>query len=149
MIDEKLLAIAPKWSVRPHLNARLIGKQVTKHMQVQKRVGYIVGLLSIAFFIVILVASLINSTARPAFSQSLSWVPGNGRFCERVCRDAGKGAIYSGIYTNGNEFYVCSTNVGGEGLRPGYNLLPNWSTTCTVGFGGKEVSSTNYNCLCQ
>jgi len=37
-------------------------------MEVRKSVSYLVGLLSIAFFIAILVASLINSTARPAFS---------------------------------------------------------------------------------
>lgn len=112
-------------------------------MQAQKYLGCLAGLLTTP----ILVASLISFTSRPAFSQT--WLPGNGRFCERVCRDAGKRATQSGFYTNGNEFYVCSANAGGEGFRPGYNLLPNWSTTCTVGFGGKEISSPRYNCLCQ
>lgn len=118
-------------------------------MQVRKNISYLVGLISITFFIIILVASLISSTTKPAFSQSLSWVPANGRFCERVCRDAGKRAVYSGIFTNGNEFYVCSTNIQGEGFRPGFNLLPIWATTCTVGWGNKAISSSSYNCLCQ
>ena len=118
-------------------------------MQIRKRVSYLAGLLFITFFCVILVVFWINSTAKPAFSQGVSWVPGSGRFCERVCRDAGRSAVYSGTYTNGNEFYVCSADAGGAGLRPGFNLLPNWSTTCTVGLGGKERSFSNYYCLCQ
>lgn len=118
-------------------------------MQVRKSIGYLAGIISITFFIIILVSSLISSTAKPAFSQSLSWVPANGRFCERVCRDAGKTAVSSGFYSNGNEFYVCSTNAGGEGFRPGFNLLPLWSTTCTVGLGNNSISVSSYNCLCQ
>jgi hypothetical protein len=118
-------------------------------MRITKKFSYLTGLISTILLMVILVISLLNSTAKPAFSQKISWVPANGKFCERVCRDAGKNAVYSGTYTNGNEFYICATNAGGEGLRPGYNLLPNWATTCTVGLGGQEKSYSQYYCQCQ
>lgn len=119
-------------------------------MQIRKRVSYLAGLLSITFFCVILVVFGINSTAKPAFSQGFNWVPGNGNLCENVCRDAGLSAVYSGTYTaNGNPFYVCSTNAQGEGFRPGFNLLPSWSTTCTVGWGNQALSYSSYSCLCR
>ena len=118
-------------------------------MQIRKRVSYLAGLLSITFFFVILVVFSINSTAKPAFSQGFNWVPGKGKLCEHVCRDAGLSAVYSGTYTNGNQFYVCSTNAQGEGFRPGFNLLPYWATTCTVGWGNQSLSSPSYSCLCR
>jgi hypothetical protein len=118
-------------------------------MQIRKRVSNLAGLLSITFLFVILVVFWINSTAKPAFSHGFNWVPGNGKLCQQVCSDAGLTAVYSGTYINGNQYYVCATNAQGGGFRPGYNLLPNWSTTCTVGLGGQELSFSSYYCLCQ
>jgi hypothetical protein len=50
---------------------------------------------------------------------------------------------------NGHSFYVCRVDQNGEGMRPGYNLAPDWSHVCTVPWGGKEVSSRQYDCLCE
>jgi hypothetical protein len=57
-------------------------------------------------------------------------------------------AVMSGAYTrNGNYFYVCRGNAQGEGYRPGYNLGA--SNSCTVGWGGSELSVGDYDCLCH
>jgi len=104
--------------------------------------------MAVTVVIIIAVASLIVSTTEPAYSSGLTWIRANGRFCESVCRDAGRTAISAGRYSNNNNFYVCAANLN-DGGRPGYNLLPNWSTTCTVGWGGREHSIGDYSCLCH
>jgi hypothetical protein len=50
---------------------------------------------------------------------------------------------------NGQQFYVCRGNAGGQGARAGYNLKPNWAGACYVGFGGREHPVRSYSCLCQ
>jgi hypothetical protein len=50
---------------------------------------------------------------------------------------------------NGQQFYVCRSNVSGQGARAGYNLKPNWANSCYVGFGGQEHAARAYSCLCQ
>jgi hypothetical protein len=81
--------------------------------------------------------------------QATEWIKGSGKSCAQVCLNNDMKPFKSGTYVNGNDFYVCAANAEGEGFRAGYNLAPSWSTTCTVGWGGKEISYPNYNCLCQ
>ena len=76
-----------------------------------------------------------------------NWVAGN-RSCATVCESANSTPMQSGIYKNGNPFYICRANPQGEGKRAGYNLQPDWSTNCTVGWGGKELPVSSYECLC-
>jgi len=82
-------------------------------------------------------------------AQPAQWIDASGKSCTQVCLDKDMSPVISGIYINGHNFNVCATNAQGEGFRAGYNLLPSWSTTCTVGWGGREKSYPNYNCLCQ
>jgi hypothetical protein len=83
----------------------------------------------------------------PGTSYAFKFVDGRGQRCDLACEAKSSTAVSSGKYTNGERFFVCTANA--EGPRPGYNLSPNWSTTCTVGQGGKEVSVASYQCLCQ
>lgn len=82
-------------------------------------------------------------------AQAVEWLDGGGRSCEAVCRAAGREALRSGIYRNGQPFFVCSADMAGEGWRPGYNLQPNWSRACWVGWGGREVAEPRYLCACE
>lgn len=78
------------------------------------------------------------------------WRQGGGESCRLACDSEGMTPVSSGKYArNGNSYFVCRTNANGEGLRPGYNLQPDWSNRCTVGLGGKEVAGESYDCLCE
>lgn len=97
-----------------------------------------------AFFASTLVIASIN------VSQAAFWAAANGAgSCENVCRNNNANAITSGTYKNGQPFYICSANARNEGYRGGYNLKPNWSNACIVGWGGKEIFVNNYSCLCD
>jgi hypothetical protein len=85
----------------------------------------------------------------PISAHALKWVPAAGQSCVRVCVSADSSPVVSGIYKNGNPFYVCRGNAQDEGERAGYNVEPSWSNACTVGWGGKELPVTPYECLCN
>jgi hypothetical protein len=96
----------------------------------------------------VVVGVLLGSQADAAFAAE--WLRGDGRSCDEVCRKGGGQALVSGRYKNTpNNYYVCSANQSGEGSRPGYNLKPNWSSVCVVGYGGKEVQARSYSCACE
>jgi hypothetical protein len=79
-----------------------------------------------------------------------TWVGANNRSCDDVCRSAGRIPEASDRYRAGNDrFFVCRINVAGEGARPGFNLRPFWSNTCTVGYGSWSLSWQPYDCLCR
>lgn len=83
-------------------------------------------------------------------AHAAQWVKGGGQSCLVACKNERLKPVISGEYSrNTNPYFVCRTNVSGEGDRPGYNLQPNWSNICTVGWGGKEISNQNYDCLCE
>lgn len=83
-------------------------------------------------------------------AQALDWLKGDGRSCDAVCKKEGRQAVVSGYYKGGSDaFYVCHTDQGGGGWRPGYNLKPSWANVCMVGFGGKEVRASSYACACE
>ncbi|RKZ46023.1 MAG: hypothetical protein DRR16_22610 [Candidatus Parabeggiatoa sp. nov. 3] len=83
-------------------------------------------------------------------AQAAQWIDGSGKSCSQVCLDKGMSPVISGIWEkNGNNFNVCAADAEGKGFRAGYNLIPGWATTCTVGWGGQEKSYSKYNCLCQ
>lgn len=96
----------------------------------------------------VIATSIVLLCATP--SHAARWVSGSGRSCDNVCGSP----VVSGTYSspdarmNGQRFFVCRANVG-DGSRAGYNLRPNWSTTCTVGHGGAEKSIGSYSCLCN
>jgi hypothetical protein len=95
----------------------------------------------LSFFLV----SIMISTTEAAF-----WVPGQGRPCYEACSIAHRPAVTSDAYTrNGRYYFVCTGNAQGEGYRAGYNLDPNWNHSCTVGWGGTELSLDDYQCLCE
>jgi len=77
------------------------------------------------------------------------------RPCDEVCPVPRSRPVVSGTYVstdarlNGQSFFVCRANANREGLRAGYNLKPNWSKHCWVGYGGRERFEQNYQCLCS
>ena len=77
------------------------------------------------------------------------WVDAYGKPCDVVCRSKGLKPVISGVYINGENFYICSANAHGEGYRGGYNLRPSWADKCVVGWGGREISVRPYRCLCE
>jgi hypothetical protein len=95
------------------------------------------------------VAVLVLSTV-PARGQDNeeNWVEGKGMSCDAACAAVGAPPVISGIYTNGESFFICAANHGGAGFRAGYNLRPSWADACIVGYGGQEVFSRPYFCLC-
>ncbi|QLQ31496.1 MAG: hypothetical protein HZT40_07705 [Candidatus Thiothrix singaporensis] len=83
-------------------------------------------------------------------AAAASWFEANGESCFNVCQAHRLNAITSGVYrVNGNPFYICRANPGREGYRAGYNLQPNWSSKCFVGYSGQEQGIESYQCLCQ
>lgn len=84
--------------------------------------------------------------AVPASAQI--WVDGVGQSCDIACNRQGMNPIVSGVYTNGQPFYICAANPLGEGFRGGFNLRPNWANSCSVTAAGREIASTPYSCLC-
>ena len=99
----------------------------------------------------IFLASALIATSLPGLTQAwgATWIPSRNEPCEATWRTEGMRAVRSGRYVNGNPFSVCRADQNGEGMRPGYNLAPDWSRVCVVPWGGKEVSSTRYDCLCE
>ena len=94
-----------------------------------------------------LAASLLSTGS--AFA--VDWKSANGKSCESVCSSPVTSGSFasSDARMNGQQFYVCRGNAGGQGARAGYNLKPNWAGACYVGFGGREHPVTSYSCLCQ
>lgn len=84
----------------------------------------------------------------PSLGWTADWFDGRHSSCIQVCKTHGE-AVTSGTYKNGNAYAVCRTNLNGEGLRPGYNLEPSWANACFVGWGGREVSGPDFDCLCK
>jgi hypothetical protein len=84
-------------------------------------------------------------------SAEVKWLPGNGQWCAKVCHDARRQPVSSGRHTADKKseeyFFLCSADM--NGWRPGYNLRPSWDDVCMVGYGGKEVRATRYNCACE
>lgn len=99
----------------------------------------------ILLFSVFLALSL---TANTAFTHETKWIDGANKSCYQVCHQKGYKPFAAGTYKNGEKFYVCGANAGGEGGRPGYNLPPSWDNHCWVGHGGKEKKYSKYKCLC-
>ena len=101
---------------------------------------------------VILLTSFVNivhaQDLPPGWGNPPAWIQGSGKSCPQVCNDNDLFPVAAGTYQNGNKFYVCAGNANGQGFIVGYNLSPTWSTSCTIGWGGKEVSEKNYYCLC-
>jgi hypothetical protein len=89
------------------------------------------------------------SATADAHFDTLSWVPGGGQRCDTTCGRDGKTAITSGKYKNGEPFFVCIANPGGEGWRAGYNVWPVSDSVCTVGYGQGEHGISPYFCLCR
>lgn len=96
----------------------------------------------------------------PSPEARIAWVPGRSSSCDDTCRSPGAGTRMNAVASGprwipktpsptGPPYFVCRGNGGAAaGLRPGYNLRPNWASACTVGFGGREVSFP-HDCLCQ
>lgn len=86
--------------------------------------------------------------ASPAMASQ--WVAGNGKSCAAVCTGAGLGAVASGNHSSGKPFYVCRGSASAQdGVRPGWNLMPDWSNACFVPYGNKDTSVSTYDCLCE
>jgi len=81
-------------------------------------------------------------------SADATWIRARGP-CLDACAAARLKPVVTGIYDNGRPFYLCVSDAAGEGARAGYNLEPDWSNGCWIGYGGKEVASRPFKCLCQ
>lgn len=99
------------------------------------------------YAMVILAAGVVISAVTDA--HAVEWVRATVASCENTCNAARRTPVSSGVYVNGEKFYVCSANAHGEGFRAGFNLRPNWANTCTVGWGGREEGISSYYCLCN
>ena len=97
----------------------------------------------------LLAAIILSFSLSTVAGAATTWENADGKSCDVVCSSKNMTAVTSGIYTNGNPFYVCSGSAGEEGFRAGYNLRPNWSNVCYVGWGGKETAVKFYKCLCE
>jgi hypothetical protein len=82
-------------------------------------------------------------------AQALEWIYGSNKSCLKVCVDNNMRPVISGIYKNGNPFYVCAANPHGHGFRPGTNLAPMWVDRCNVGWGRQGRFLYTYKCLCR
>lgn len=106
------------------------------------RIGLVTALVAVSLGLV--------ATTVPV--QAANWLEARGRSCDEVCGKGGSPAISSGEHRpsgqpTGQNYYVCSAEM--NGWRSGYNLRPNWSNACMVGYGGKEVRATKYLCACE
>lgn len=94
------------------------------------------------------VSVLLLCMASAAQSEN-RWVRSSGESCYIACHKAGMNPFASGNYKNGNQFYICAANAGGEGFRAGFNLAPSWDHACFVAYGAnRSVAVSNYSCLC-
>lgn len=93
----------------------------------------------------VLTATIALSLSTQAFG--LQWVHSQSESCKTVCSSRGQYAIQSGTWSNGNPFYICSANVGNEGFRGGWNVVP-WANKCTIAYGSSSVGATDFYCLC-
>lgn len=82
-------------------------------------------------------------------AHAVEWVRATAPSCENTCNAAGRTPVSSGVYVNGEKFYVCSANAHDEGFRAGYNVQPSWANACIVGWGGREEGISPYYCLCN
>ena len=97
------------------------------------------------YLVFILATSVVSGLAYAA----PSWIESSGKSCADTCQSKDQFAVKSGTYQNSNSFFVCATNKNGEGFRPGFNLVPTWATSCTVGHGEKAHLEGSYYCLCN
>ncbi len=105
------------------------------------------GAFMMRYAIVTLAAGVVISAVSNA--HAVEWVMATVPSCANTCTSAGRTPVSSGVYVNGEKFYVCSANAYGEGFRTGYNLRPNWANACIVGWGGREEGISSYYCLCN
>jgi len=101
-------------------------------------------------YCIVLLAALLAANLRSSYAEeSLGWVTGDGQLCSDACKEQGLVAPHVGDYTDGGSFYVCRSDIGGEGNRPGYNLNHGrWGSRCTIGYGEEQEEETYYECLC-
>ena len=95
----------------------------------------------------LVLATVLLTLVFPEASYAWQFQDGRGSRCDVACEVTGMKAVSSGKYKNGENFFVCVAET--EGWRPGYNLAPDYSNTCMVGWGGKEVRRAKYRCLCM
>jgi hypothetical protein len=100
-----------------------------------------------------LVAGSVVGAVSSGSALTVEWRDADGVPCDVVC-GASYFAVSSGrsvhpdARLHGRTFYVCRANAGEQGLRPGYNLRPNWAAACWVGHDGKEKWYSDFACLC-
>ncbi|MBJ7536454.1 hypothetical protein [Marinomonas transparens] len=86
-------------------------------------------------------------------SNASEWIASeDAQSCDMTCGAQNSTPVISGIFApNGNPFYVCRGDVNETegGGRAGYNLRPDLSSACTVGFNQMEVAVEPFDCLCD
>lgn len=100
-------------------------------------------------FVFAFVAAAAGFAVAVPFAAEAQWVDGKGGSCEAACASIGRQAMSTGQHPNGRPYTICAADIAKEGFRPGYNLEPSWSKGCFVAWGGKEVASPDYGCLCE
>jgi hypothetical protein len=82
--------------------------------------------------------------------EILKWIDADDRPCSVVCESARMRGVAAGNYAVSNTpLYVCAADAKLDGLRPGYNVMPDYADRCSVAWGGKELGMAPYKCLCQ
>jgi hypothetical protein len=100
--------------------------------------------------LILLLTTVLFATVSSQSSADTRWVEGDGRSCEDACDVQALEALRAGRYTEGGTFYICRSNVGGEGSRPGFNLTRGrWASKCTVGYSSSAWEADVYDCLCE
>lgn len=79
----------------------------------------------------------------------LLWIDSEAKSCFHVCKQHKLSAVMSGVYVNNKPYFVCSTNAGNAGHRPGYNIPGFNDNSCGIGYGSAEQYVSNFRCLCQ
>jgi hypothetical protein len=106
--------------------------------------------VKISSWVVVGVATFVVPMLTANDASAIQWRDANGKSCEQVCATPLSTDKYRSpdARENGQSFYVCRAE-GGNGWRPGFNLLPNWAKHCWIPIGGKELSKRPYQCACE
>lgn len=82
-------------------------------------------------------------------SVPLNWIDAKGISCYSACRNHKMTPVMSGIYINNKPYFICATNIGNEGDRPGFNIPGFNSGSCGVSYGPSAHYEAQFRCLCQ
>ncbi|MGH7249628.1 MAG: hypothetical protein ACREGC_01515 [Minisyncoccia bacterium] len=93
-------------------------------------------------------ASLLLAILLPNLAQAHIWVKSEeGYDCKITCSEAGYITPFTDFYKGTDrKFYVCMSDVEGEGHRAGHSL--SHEPGCFVAREGAQVQAMEFSCMC-